>query len=220
MSGLTIEAKKRDMKGKNNAGRLRRDGNIPANLIGKGKALDLQIAADEFEQMIASGLRQSQIIDMNLDGENVKVIVKEVQRHPVNSKVQHIDFIRIEKGVKTQLKIAIETRGIAKGVKTGGALEHFIRTIRVKAVPESFQDCIEVDITNFDVNDGVYLKDLNIPESWDVLLQGNPLVLKVSSGRIAAALDEMDNMEGEAVQTDDEKTTEAKTESEENETES
>lgn len=185
MSELKLAANTRTSKGKNESGRLRRSGQIPVNLISAGKSESLQIEDADFQKLIKSGLRQSNVIKLNHDGKSQDVIVKEIQREPVTGKILHVDFLKVESGKKVQLRIAVETEGTSRGVKAGGALEHFIRRIKIKAAPETFKDRIVVDISNLDVDESVYLEELDIPDSWDVLLKGNPIILKVAPGRMA-----------------------------------
>ncbi|MCB1172902.1 MAG: 50S ribosomal protein L25 [Leptospiraceae bacterium] len=187
MNAITLSATNREQTGKNAAGRLRAAGSIPANLIGGGEAQKIQILTSDFERLLAGGLRQSQIIALQKDGQDTQVIVKEIQREPVKGDVQHIDFIKVHPGKKTLLKIAIESRGVARGVKMGGALEHFIRVLKIKAIPESFKDSIVVDISHLDIDQAIRLQDLDLPESWEILLEGNPIVMKVAPGRMQRA---------------------------------
>ena len=185
MSELKLAANVRESRGKNQSGRLRREGFIPVNLISGGESESLQIKDADFQKLIKNGLRQSNVIKLEKDGQSMDVIVKEIQREPVTGAILHVDFLKVQAGQKVLLRIAVETEGVSRGVKAGGALEHFIRNLKIKAAPETFKDRIVVDISNLDVDQSVYLEELDIPDSWDVLLQGNPIILKVAPGRMA-----------------------------------
>ena len=84
------------------------------------------------------------------------------------------------------LKIAIEPRGLSKGVKAGGVLEQYIHNLSVRSTPEALQEVIEVDVTDLDMGSAVYFKDLNLPKEWETRIEGNPVVLKVARARITA----------------------------------
>ena len=185
MNELKLNGTIRTESGKNVARRMRATGKIPANLISDGKSSLISVEAQEFNGLLNHGLRQSSIFELQIDGKNEKVFVKELTREPIKGRVLHADFYRVTPGKKVTVPVAVEHHGTAKGVKAGGALEQFINSIKVKATPESLQDVLRIDITNLDVGDAIYLKDLAIPESWDVLLEGNPLVLKIARSRMA-----------------------------------
>ncbi len=177
----------RTEKGKNAAGRIRRAGLIPGNLIKNGVSYPLTFDEPNFNKLLNTGLRQSTIIDLDVeDGEKGnRVIIKEIQRDPVTGVILHVDFYTVTPGQKVAVSISVETEGLSKGVKAGGALEHFIRLLKVKATPETLQDVIKVDISNLDVGDAIHLKDLNLPADWDLKLEGNPIICKISRGRMA-----------------------------------
>lgn len=198
MEKRNLTGKPRTESGKNAAGRLRRDGWIPANLIGGGKAENLAISEREFQKILTGGLRQSTIFNLEIEGGSTSsVFVKELQRNPVNGRIMHVDFYRAIEGEKVLVPVAVETAGVARGIKAGGALEHFIRVLKVKATPESLTDVIRVDITDLDVGGIIFLRDLSIPADWDVLMEGNPIVLKIARSRLARAA-ETSGQPGEA----------------------
>lgn len=166
---------------------MRRAGQIPGNLVKHGTSASISFDEREFLKLLNAGLRQSSIIQLGMEGNTAetRVLVKEIQRHPVTGKVLHVDLFEVIPGKKVKVKVAIETTGVAKGVKAGGALEHFIRFLSIRAVPESLIDVLPVDITDLDEDQAIHLKDINIPAEWDVILQGNPIVCKVSKGRMS-----------------------------------
>lgn len=188
---LKIACQKRTEKKKNASGRLRSGGLIPANLIQDGASSLITVNEKEFQQLLNSGLRQSSLIEMSVDGgSDNKVVVKEIQRNPVTGKILHIDFFATRPSKKVKVQIGIELQGIAPGVKKGGALEHYIRTVQVKSTPESLTDTIKVDISKLDVGDSVYFKDLPLASDWDIRMQGNPVVVRVAKSRLTSATDD------------------------------
>ncbi len=184
----TLNCKPRSVKGKNEMNRLRMAGLIPGNLISQGQSVPVSFGAAEFSRILQTGLRQSSFFNANVEGgKSEQVHVKEIQRHPVTGQVLHVDFYRVTPGRRIKLNVAVEPRGLSRGVKGGGAMEHFIRSLRVVANPETVKEVIEVDITEMDVGSSVHLKDLDIPGDWDVRMTGNPIVIKVAAARTARA---------------------------------
>ena len=103
-----IAATKRDGRGKNVARRSRVAGKVPANLIGSGKAEALELDAKDFDRLIQSGLRQSSEIQLDVEGEGtIKVLAKEIQRHPVSGEVLHVDLYRINPSQKLRVNVPV-----------------------------------------------------------------------------------------------------------------
>ncbi len=184
-----LVCQKRTDTGKNAASRLRRSGFIPGNMIAEGKAVPLSVPQRDFNRLLGQGLRSSSLIELSIEGESSpsRVFVKELQRNPINGAPLHVDFYRVTPGRKVFVTVAVEYTGLSKGVKGGGALEHFIRTLKVKATPESLQDVITVDVTELDVGESVHLSDLGLPSDWELRMTGNPIVLKVARSRMSRA---------------------------------
>ncbi|MBU45561.1 MAG: 50S ribosomal protein L25 [Spirochaetaceae bacterium] len=196
-----IAATKRDGRGKNVARRTRVAGKIPGNLIGSGKSEALELDAKDFEKLLQSGLRQSSEIQLDMEGEGVvKVLAKEIQRHPVSGEILHVDLYRINPGQTLRVNVPVETKGFARGVKAGGALEHYIRQLRVRTPPESLKEKIEVDITNLQVGGQIHLKDLDIPGDWDVMMKGNPIICKIAQSRMTVMSDKQGGATEEAAE--------------------
>jgi large subunit ribosomal protein L25 len=196
-----IKATKREGRGKNIARRARVDGKIPANVIGGGNSMVVELDSRDFDRLIQSGLRQSSEIELDLEGEGaVKVLAKEIQRHPVTGEILHVDLYRINPGQKLRVNVPVETTGFARGIKAGGALEHYIRQLRVRTPPESLKEKIEIDITNLQVGGQIHLQDLDIPGDWDVMMKGNPIICKIAQSRMTVM---SDKAPGEAAETEE-----------------
>ncbi len=184
---LNVKNRSEELKGKNHAGRLRRSGMLPGNIIAGGKSALVQFAEKDIEMLIKSGLRNSSVLSM--EGESSaagkQVVVKEIQRHPVTNRIQHIDFYQLTKGKRLLVTVGVVPNGLAKGVKSGGILEQFIHKLRVKTVPEALKEVVDVDVTNLELGQAIRLGDLNLPSEWDVVIQGNPIILKVAYARVA-----------------------------------
>ncbi|EPG65720.1 50S ribosomal protein L25/general stress protein Ctc [Leptospira wolffii] len=175
-----IVVKKRTETGKNVNNRLRASGQVPINIIGGGKAASGAVNEKELDKLVHSGIRQSTLIDLDVEGEGVqKVFVKEIQRFPEIDRIRHVDFYKVEPGKKIITKIGIRTEGTAKGSKMGGQFDHLIHEIRVKTVPEDLLETLVLDVTDLDVGDFIKVSNLKVPASWEILVNGDPIVAAV-----------------------------------------
>ncbi len=186
MEARKLACKTRDERGKNAAGRLRRSGFVPGNLIHDGKSVPIAFDETAFGRLVKSGLRSSSLLSLDVEGgdQNAMAVVQEVQRHPVSGRMVHVDFYQLQPGRVVRFHIPIEATGNSIGVKGGGAMEQYLRSLTIKAKPESVIETITVDITNLDVGDSIHLKDLKLPADWEVLVEGNPIVLMVARSRM------------------------------------
>lgn len=180
MENLLIKATTRTETGKNANNRLRQSGQLPINIIWEGNAKAATVSDREITHLLNTGIRPSTLIELDLDGDKSQVFVKEVQRTPGSNKVRHIDFYRVTPGKAITAKIGIVTTGTPKGVKAGGRFEHLIHELKVKSTPEELKDVIEIDVTSLEIGDSIKVKDLDIPSSWEILINGNPIVTSVN----------------------------------------
>ncbi len=176
-------AEKRTSFGKNSSRRYRRQGKLPANILEKGKSTPILLNTKEFVSLLSQGLLPSMKISIELEGETFDALPKEIQRDPVTGEILHVDLYRMTAGHKFHLHIPIELTGVSKGVKSGGALEHYIQMLKVRTTPEYLIEKIQVDITNLDIGESVRLSEVNLPKEWDILTQGNPVICKISQSR-------------------------------------
>ena len=176
MKQVKIKTQIRDEAGKKNARALRREGNIPA-VVYKGGQETLSISLVEKELIHA--LRTSagenviinlQIGDKNKKDQNKTVIIKEIQHHPIKDNILHVDFHEISLTEAITVKVPIETKGEAVGVKRdGGILEHMLWELEIECLPTEIPEKIEVDIDKLEIGDAIYVKDLVVPPQIKVL---------------------------------------------------
>jgi len=181
MSRLLVKATKRSSVGKNENNRLRAKGFVPINVIYEGKSVPGSVDETEINKVINSGIRSATLLDMEMEGEGkVAVFVKEIQRFPATNKVRHIDFYRVTPGKKITAKVGVRTTGVAKGSKAGGQFEHLIHELKIKSIPEDLKDLIVVDVTELGVGDAIKVSQLDVPKSWEIITNGDPIVTSVN----------------------------------------
>jgi large subunit ribosomal protein L25 len=146
MENRTLKASVRKVKGKG-VGALRRSGQLPAVLYGRGTdpiaiELDAKEAARVLDQ--ASG---STLLDLQVDGETHKVLVREVQRHPLRRSMDHVDLLKVALDVAIRTMVPVDLTGEAPAVKLfGGVLVSGVNEIEVEALPEDLPSRITVDL--------------------------------------------------------------------------
>jgi len=197
MEKISIKAQPRTTTGKGPARRMRVAGLVPANIIGNGQATSASVVEKEIQKLIDSGIRKATLIEVELDGKKENVFVKEVQRFPHTGQIRHIDFFKVTPGKKILTTVAVKTTGVAKGSKAGGQFEHLIHELRVKSTPEDLVDVITVDVTSLDVGMSIKVSELPTPKSWDIIINGDPIVTSCNKTKAILAAERAEKADAE-----------------------
>ena len=160
----TLQAQKRDGRGKNEARRLRASGRIPAVVYGteKGKATEISVDPKMLLRILHSEAGVNSLIGLQLDGAaDTRVLVKEYQLDPIYHKLLHADFYQIAMDKKLTVTVPIVVKGEAKGVKQQGGIVDFVhRQIDIECLPGDIPENLTVDISELMLNQGIRVRDL------------------------------------------------------------
>ena len=162
-----LEILTREQTGSKVAKALRRDGKIPANFYYAGED-NVSLALDKkvFRQAIHSG---HHIFEVDLGGKAQFVMIKEVQYHPVTDEIMHVDLMRVRRDEKITISVPIILEGTAVGVKEGGILTQNLQTLEISCLPSDVPDHIVVDVSNFDLNYVMNVKEIKVDENIEVI---------------------------------------------------
>ena len=196
MADATLIAQRRPAAGKGPAGRVRREGLIPAVVYGLGSDnISVSVSQRELVHILSGGSGMNTLITLNIDGTEELAIARQLQRHPVKGNVIHVDFVRVRADQTIQAEIPVHLTGEAEGAVRGGILEQLVHTLTVEAKPSDFPPSIEYDVAAMEIGSQVYVRDLVVPPGVTVLQNGDDLVAQISAPRVAEA---EEGAEGEA----------------------
>ncbi|MBU0624950.1 50S ribosomal protein L25 [Patescibacteria group bacterium] len=178
-----LKAKIREATG-NQIGALRRDGFMPAIIYGPGMenrnvSLDLR----EFEK-IYDNAGESTLIDLEIgDEEQVKVIVQDIQRHPLKNQIIHADLFQVKMDEEITATIALEFIGESPAIKSlGGMLVNNLDSIEVRCLPTALVSHIEIDLSKLaELGDQITVGDIALPEGMEVLTEPDVSIVVVSA---------------------------------------
>jgi large subunit ribosomal protein L25 len=170
----TLEAIKRETRGKNEARRLRAAGKIPGVIYGaqkegeKGKNLPVSVDPKPLLRILHSGSGVNTLITLKVDGEgDSRVLVKEFLLDPVTHAMLHADFVRVNMDRRITVTVPIIIKGEPRGVKLeGGVLDFVHREIELESLPLEIPNSIEIDVANLGLNDAVYVRDVAAGAKW------------------------------------------------------
>lgn len=141
------------------------------------------------------------------DNESYSAVLQDIQFHPVSDKILHVDFYQLFEDKKIAMDIPVRLVGNAIGVKLGGSLQRNKRKLRIKALPTNLPDYIEIDISDMNIGNRVYISEL-LNENYEFLHPDNTVVCQVRRARAALVLEteEGDDEEGEETSEEGEST--------------
>ena len=169
---VNLNATNRDVEGKSSSRQLRRAGSVPAVIYG-GEKDPIRISILEKDIAKAAEIPgfATQILNINISGEEQNVILKELQRHPDTQRVLHADLQRVNPDTKISISVPVRflNEDICMGVKMhGGAISRLINNIDITCLASNLPEYLEVDVAELDVGDSVFLSALNLPEGVEI----------------------------------------------------
>ena len=185
-----LTAATRQDKGKGVARKLRAAGKVPAVMYGHGETTrSLTLDAHELQLLFSKVHWENTLITLDIDGESVSTLVREVQSHAYKNDVLHVDFYQIHANEKLEVEIPIRLHGTPAGIKLGGMLSHSINDLLVRCLPANIPDHIDVDVSHLDLNDAIHVSDLALPTGVESVIDGDRVVCVVNppSGTAADA---------------------------------
>ena len=202
----TLEAKKRDGRGKNEARRLRVSGRIPAVVYGARKdgqapeGVPVAVDPKEVLRILHSESGANTLINLKLDGGlESRVMVRDYQLDPITHQLLHADFYQLAMDKEIVVSVPIVVKGEAAGVKQqGGLLDFVTREIEVRCLPTDIPEHIDIDVSELMLHQSIRLKDVPTNPKWKAVTDSETMLVHVvmpkaeESATTAAA-------EGEAV---------------------
>ena len=169
-----LNVKTRETRGKRNAKRMRFAGTIPAILYGHGEeSKSLVVVADEMASVVRHGGR---VVELKGDV-NEKAFIRAMQWDVYGTHVMHVDFTRVSEHERVEVKVSVELRGQAAGVKDGGAIEHVGHEIEIDCEALSIPEKIEVNISELKIGDSITAGELKLPAGMTLISDPDDVIV-------------------------------------------
>ena len=167
-----ITAERRADQGKGASRRLRRAGKVPAVIYGAGSPAE-NIQFDHLRLSLAAknDWFSSAILDLLVDGNRQKVLLRDLQKHPVKPQLLHLDFLRIDesKPVRVYVTIRFLNKEKSPAAKTSGVvISHNITEVEVSCLPKDLPEYIDLDLGELGLGDVLHLSDLKLPAGVEI----------------------------------------------------
>jgi large subunit ribosomal protein L25 len=169
---IIVRAKAREGRGKNDARRARRNGQVPVTIYGGvGEAVAALAPLSELAAILRSDTGRNTIFTVDIEGvEATEVMFADRQIDPVRSRLVHADFKRLVKGEKIEATVPLRLVGEPYGVREeAGMLEQLVREVDIRCQPRDIPEHIDVDVTNLKVHDVLHVSDIPVAEGIEIL---------------------------------------------------
>jgi len=167
-----IKVERRENEGKGASRRLRHAGSVPAIVYG-GDLKPVSIQLNHNEVWVASqhDWFYSSILDLSLNGDVQKVLLRDLQRHPFKQQILHIDFQRVNE--KEVIRTAVPLHFLNQETSPAGkssevVITHELNEVVVECLPKDLPEFIEIDLGSIAQGDVIHLSELKLPAGVEI----------------------------------------------------
>ncbi|MFN2576964.1 MAG: 50S ribosomal protein L25 [Pyrinomonadaceae bacterium] len=179
---IIVRAVRREGRGKNDARRARRDGQVPVTIYGGAtEAVAALAPLRELAAILRSDTGRNTIFTVDIQGvEATEVMFVDRQIDPVRMRLVHADFKRLVKGEKIEATVPLRLVGEPVGVREqAGVLEQIIREVEIRCEPRDIPEHLDVDVTSLGVHDVLHVSDIPTSEGVEILTGADTVIATV-----------------------------------------
>lgn len=181
MKTLEIKGSLRTDLGKKSSKNTRKEGNVPCVIYGKEQNVHFHTHENNFKNLVYTP--DAHIVNLNLDGKEYKVVLQDIQFHPVTDKITHADFIEIFDAKPIVISLPIKITGDSVGVKAGGKLRIKKRHLKVRGYANDIPEFLLIDVTDVKIHHSVKVGDLSY-DKIELIDPNITTILSVATSRV------------------------------------
>jgi large subunit ribosomal protein L25 len=188
MKSVALKAYPRSQVQRAEVKKLRASGRVPATIYGRqAKPQNLEVVSKEFADLLNHAASENVLVDLSVENDARSkrlALVQEIQHHPLDGKVLHVDFHEVAENEKVTVQVPVETTGEAAGVKVGGGtLEHILHKLKIRCLPKDLPEQIVLDVTALEIGKSIHLGEIKAPEGVEIIGDKHITVVAVSAPR-------------------------------------
>src|SRR6195952_2900459 len=164
---LTLPAETRERAGKGASRALRREGRVPAVVYGGNEEpLSIHVEEKELRRQLGTGHFLNSVVDIEVGGQKLRTLPKDVAFHPVTSRPLHVDFLRLSANavIHVDVPVVFINEPASPGLKRGGVLNVVRHELELICESENIPDNIEIDVTGLEIGDAIHISHVKLPE--------------------------------------------------------
>lgn len=188
MKSVPLKAFPRTLVQRGAVKKLRASGRVPATIYGRqAKPQNLEVSSEEISDLLHHSASENLLVDLSVENDaraKRLALVQEIQHHPLNGHVLHVDFHEVAEDEKITISVPVETVGEAAGVKTGGgSLTHVLLKLKIRSLPKDLPEQITIDVTALEIGKSIHLGDIVPPSGVEILGDKHLTVVAVAAPR-------------------------------------
>ncbi len=188
MKSVALKAYPRSQVQRAEVTKLRRAGRVPATIYGRhAQPQNLEVDFEEITDLLHHSVSENVLVDLSVENDpraKRLALLQDVQHHPLNAKVVHIDLHEVAENEKVTVQVPLETTGEAAGVKTGGGtLEHVMHQLKVRCLPKDLPEQINIDVTALEIGKSIHIGEVIAPAGVEILGEKSRAVVTVAAPR-------------------------------------
>lgn len=185
MKSVPLNAFPRQAVRRGGVKKLRASGRVPGVVYGRQtKPINVELNRVDIKNLIHHSASENVLVDLSVQNDSARrlALVQEVQHHPLNREILHVDFHEVAENEKVTISVPVESTGEAVGVKTGGGvLEHVLFKIKVCALPKDLPEVIAVDVSSLEVGKSLHIEDITPPAGVTFFGEKKAVVFSVAA---------------------------------------
>ncbi|MEO5587392.1 MAG: 50S ribosomal protein L25/general stress protein Ctc [Novosphingobium sp.] len=163
---LTLPAETRERAGKGASRALRREGRVPAVVYGGNEEpLSIHVEEKELRRQLGTGHFFNSVVDVEVGGQKLRTLPKDVAFHPVTERPLHVDFLRVSKNAKVHVNVPVVfiNEEASPGLKKGAVLNIVKHELDLVCEADKIPDDIIIDVTGLEIGDSIHISHVKLP---------------------------------------------------------
>jgi large subunit ribosomal protein L25 len=195
---IKLAAENRAKAGKGASRAIRREGRVPAVIYGAGSAATtIHLEEKILVRQLHTGHFMSAVVELELDGQTIRTVPRDVAFHPVSDRPIHVDFLRLEGNSVITVTVPVHFTGQdeSSAIKSGAMLNIVAHELKLDCPGNSIPDEVTVNIAGLAIGASIHIADVKLPAG--VKLHGRETDLTIAT---IVAPKAMRSEEGEAAE--------------------
>lgn len=190
MEAIKIKAEARTEQGTGAVRRLRRTGMIPGSVMKmkKGGTELIKLPKHDFMMAMRGSTGKQVLVTLDMNGTEVPALLREMQNDVLAGTPIHVDFSEVSLTEKIRVTVPMFLTGEPVGVKLGGGvLQQVLRTIDIECLPNDLIEKVDIDVTNLNVDQTMFVRDIQLGDKYTVVTRGELALAVVKASDDAPA---------------------------------